>query len=56
MIDLGMISMRDLGLLIDCRFGEVKCDVFDGHGSLARGGFHKRNHVAIERLVGELLL
>jgi hypothetical protein len=36
--------------------GEVKCDVCDGQGSLARGGFHKRNPVAIERIVGELLL
>ncbi|KAG0591249.1 hypothetical protein M758_1G157200 [Ceratodon purpureus] len=31
---------------------EVKCDVCDGKGSLARGGFHKRNPVAIERIVG----
>lgn len=34
---------------------EVKCDVCDGKGSLARGGFHKRNPVAIERIVGDSL-
>jgi hypothetical protein len=33
--------------------GEMKCDVCDGQGSLARGGFHKRNPVAIARVVGE---
>lgn len=36
--------------------GEMKCDVCDGQGSLARGGFHKRNPVAIVRIVGEWLL
>ena len=30
----------------------MKCDVCDGQGTLARGGFHKRNPVAIARIVG----
>ena len=34
----------------------MKCDVCDGQGSLARGGFHKRNPVAIARIVGQWLL
>jgi len=42
--------------VVPCRFcqgsGEVKCDVCDGQGNLARGGFHKKNPVAIARIVG----
>ena len=36
--------------------GEVKCKVCDGQGSLARGGFHKRNPISIDRIVGEYCL
>lgn len=42
--------------VVPCRFcqgsGEVKCDVCEGQGKLARGGFHKRNPVAMVRIVG----
>ncbi|XP_073388546.1 uncharacterized protein [Physcomitrium patens] len=40
--------------VVPCRFckGEVKCEICDGQGSLARGGFHRRNPVSIARIVG----
>ena len=48
------------GMLIICWLlpgsGEVKCKVCDGQGSLARGGFHKRNPISIDRIVGEYRL
>lgn len=48
--------LSNIYTVVPCRLcqgsGEVKCDVCDGQGSLARGGFHKRNPVSIARIVG----
>ncbi|KAG0579906.1 hypothetical protein M758_4G134800 [Ceratodon purpureus] len=48
--------LSNVYFVVPCRLcqgsGEMKCDVCDGQGTLARGGFHKRNPVAIARIVG----
>ncbi len=35
--------------------GEVVCDKCNGNGNLAHGGYHKRNLVTLNRIVGEFL-
>jgi hypothetical protein len=45
--------------VVPCRFckgeGEVVCDKCNGNGNLAHGGYHKRNLVTLNRIVGEFL-
>ncbi|CAK9217134.1 unnamed protein product [Sphagnum troendelagicum] len=42
--------------VVPCRFckgeGEVVCDKCNGNGNLAHGGYHKRNLVTLNRIVG----
>ncbi|CAM6112074.1 unnamed protein product [Calypogeia fissa] len=48
--------LSDLYPRLPCRFckgqGEVICDICDGKGKFNRGGYHKKNPVSVERIIG----
>jgi hypothetical protein len=49
------VTERNLLWCVSAGEGEVVCDKCNGNGNLAHGGYHKRNLVTLNRIVGEFL-